>query len=85
MGPTRIGRGHMIAATALVTIGFILMSNAAFAVPSWLSSSELQWCLGLGALFGGIIWAAGRVGWWIVRHIIQWWLHQTFSCTAKRR
>jgi len=85
MDPVRIGRGHMIPAMALVALGLVVIGNAAFGEPSWLSSHELQGFLGYCALFAGIIWAGGRVGWWIVRHIIQWWLHQTFSDANKRR
>ena len=85
MEPVHIGRAHMIPAMVLVAIGLIAMFNAAFGEPSWLHSHELQWFLGLCALFVGIIWVGGRVGWWIVRHIIQWYLHQALSDSNKQR
>jgi hypothetical protein len=85
MEPVRIGRAHMIPAMVLVAVGLVVVFNAAFGEPSWLASHELQAFLGYCALFAGIIWAGGRVGWWIVRHIIQWWFHHTFSDANKRR
>jgi hypothetical protein len=74
-----IGRAHMIPAMALMATGLVVIFNAAFGEPSWLSSHELQGFLGYCLLFVGIIWAGGRLGWWIVRQIIQCWFHQTFG------
>ena len=37
---------------------------------------EFMW--GLFALAGAIVWVGGSVGWWIVRTIIQLWLHKAW-------
>ena len=52
-------RIHVIVSLGLIAIGLVLMFDA-------FSSHELEWPLGLFALVVGTIWAAGRVGWWLV-------------------
>lgn len=79
----KFGRTHLILPLGLMAVGLILMfdalSTASTGQPSWFfqrNDHELEWLAGLGALFAGVIWVGGRVGWWIVRTIIQWWFHE---------
>jgi hypothetical protein len=87
----KIGRVHLILASGLIAIGLILMfdalSSGATGRPSWFfqkSYHELEWFWGLCALSVGVIWVGGRVGWWIVRTIIQWWFDQTWKDSNSR-
>ena len=49
----------MLLALGLIAIGLVLVFDA-------LSTHNLEWPLGLFALFVGVIWLVGRIGWWIV-------------------
>ncbi len=82
----KIGRIHLILPLGLMAIGLALffdrLSSGGSGQPSWFFQSyqdnmEALW--GLCALFIGIIWIGGRVGWWIVRTVIQWWLHEVWK------
>jgi uncharacterized membrane protein YfcA len=82
----KIGRIHLILPLGLMVIGPILMFEAlsagATGQPSWFfqkSYHELEWFWGLCALFVGTIWIGGRVGWWLVRTIIQWWIREVWK------
>ena len=84
-------RAHLILAPGLMAIGLILMvdalSSGATGRPSWFfqkSEHEAEWFWSLCALFVGIIWVGGRVGWWIVRTVIQWWFHQVWKDANNR-
>jgi hypothetical protein len=86
MTPPKIGRTHLILGLGLVAIGLILMfdslSSGQTGQPSWFfqkSHHEVEWGWGLLALAIGVIWVGGRVGWWIVRTVIQWWLHEVWK------
>ena len=85
MTPPRLGRGHLIFGLGLVAIGLTLMfdalSSGSTGQPSWFfqkSYHEVEWAWGLFALAVAIVWVGDSLGWWIVRTIIQWWLHQTW-------
>ena len=43
------------------------------------SDPGVEWVCGLLAVAVAVVWVGGSVGWWIVRTIIQWWLHQTWK------
>jgi hypothetical protein len=65
-----------------LTLMFDALSSGATGQPSWFfpeSTHDFEWFWGLCALFVGIIWVGGRVGWWIVRTVIQWWFHQAWK------
>jgi hypothetical protein len=86
-----IGRIHLILASGLIAIGLVLMfdalSSGATGQPSWFFQNnyhEIEWFWGLCALAVGVVWIGGRVGWWIVRTIIQWWFRQVLKDTNKR-
>jgi hypothetical protein len=90
MTPTKIGRVHLILSLGLVAIGFTLMFDAGSSYEtlqpptrqSWFfqnSYHDVEWGWGICALFVGVVWVGGRVGWWIVRTIIQWWFHQVWK------
>jgi hypothetical protein len=73
----------VVPAAIPIVIGLILIFDAlsagATGQPSWFchnSPHEWDWALGLCALFVGVTWISARVGWWIVRTVIQWWFHQ---------
>src|SRR5579884_811547 len=79
----KIGRIHLILPMGLMVIGLVLMfdslSSGGTGQPSWFfqeSGHEWEWFWGLCALFVSIIWIGGRVGWWLVRIIIQLWFHE---------
>jgi hypothetical protein len=93
MTPSKIGRIHLIPSLVLIAIGLILMfdalSSGGTGQPSWIFQKsyhhvEVEWFWGLCALSVGIIWIGGRVGWWIVRTVIQWWFHQAWKDANKR-
>jgi hypothetical protein len=80
---------HLFFPLVLVTIALVLTFDAfsssgqidhySITRNSWFlqhSPPEVEWALALCALFVAIIWVGGRVGWWIVRTIIQWWFHR---------
>jgi hypothetical protein len=76
----------MILPLGLMAIGLILVfdavSSGATGQPSWFfseSTHDFEWFWGLCALFVGIIWVGGHVGWWIVRTVIQWWFHEVLK------
>jgi len=82
-----LGSGFMVIGFGLL---FDALSSAETEQPIWLggtgiersswffkySYSEVEWFWGLCALAVGFIWVTGRVGWWIVRNLIQLWLHK---------
>jgi hypothetical protein len=91
MTPSKIGRVHLILALGLMVIGLILMfdalSSGATGRPSRFfqnSYHDVEWFWGICALFVGVVWIGGRVGWWIVRTVIQWWLHQVWKDSNER-
>jgi hypothetical protein len=82
---------HLILPLGPMVIGLILMfdalSSGATGQPSWFlqkSYHELEWLWGLCALFVGTIWIGGRVGWWLVRTIIQWWIREVWKQSHDR-
>jgi hypothetical protein len=91
MTPSKIGRTPLILGSGLMAIGLTLMfdalSSGATGQPSWFfqkSPHDWEFLWGLCALAVGVIWVGGRVGWWIVRTVIQWWFHQAWKDTNKR-
>jgi len=99
MTPSKIGRTHLILGSGLMVIGLVLMFDAlssneivnwsTFAPQrtSWFfrnSYPEVEWFWGLCAPAVGFIWITGRVGWWIVRNLIQLWLHKVWKDTRQR-
>ena len=60
---------------------FDALSSGATGQPSWIfqkSYHEVEGAWGLLALAIGIVWVGGRVGWWIVRTVIQWGAHEVW-------
>jgi hypothetical protein len=91
MIPAKIGRTHRILGSGLMVVGLVLMfdalSSGGTGRPSWFfrnSYHDVEWFWGLCALAVGFIWITGRVGWWIVRNLIQLWVHKVWRDTRQR-
>ncbi len=54
-----MNRIHALLALGFIALGLVLVFDAR-------SSHALEWPLGLFVLVVGVIWLAGRIGWWIV-------------------